>query len=1296
MPRIKKGEIQQNSEVPQIDYTKYKYKSGAVAQMFRKRLPFDQEIVKNVYDGKITMAQFVQDFLYTMVPPSCLRDPRDRNFIASMGVNVAVALFGKNKDVYIKLKNKEPLTLEEYFQVYDHIKGLSLAQVLQQTDKALVEKFGVSELKRIDLSVLEKGTLLKTKMLECSGDIQTAFYNVVKDCLAPKEWPAEMKAKKEYAKFFFSDKEIKSASSEREGRVMQAFNEISPLVSGFSFFSNWVSLSLKEILFCWNSFSGKEIDAAIQESLRDKNISPRISVVNVKNFVKKYPNLIRFVGARSDYAQIISILGASEQVQASEKGYIKNLIEPFISDPLYANVEVDAIKTEDELVAIVGDVAKMYDAKDYVSNCVQRAGSKINPASYIEEALEGKTVADILPKSLVAEGSYSAYRFISFFGLENIRELLLASEKHTELFEQMWHQLQSIQSPGMKQAFCNYVKQNLETLTEAKILNFIQAFNMAQYSNSSQMQRVSSNLMDQVVNSEVEEADLVDTMHRVETIFLDNAVPEAGKRFAVYSALHQNWTEEDWTNKNVASVVLTEIGPIAGKVGKKGFRDSVILSDLLAVAIKSNNWSMREYLMQTKAGADLYGKLVKAGSISKDDFEKLEESDKALLISLRDKLLLALRTRNKESTVANLVVEVPASDDILGDIQKITQTLSRGKEKTPEELIVRNVMMLSPYKVKSFSAAIQLMDDSAQMAHQRNVARAHELMEQGDNGEPKSVSLNQGDLFKFVNSKYIGSILANGSLAKEYLGASADADYTQFDTDLYCNEQKGQTPVSEIFTSGSGYGDVAVILRNAPSRFCVTSVNPKSDTLKVTGSHKDKSEPATEEDETREELNYSKRVYDPRKMELCYCGIDNPPGRSHYAIRTGFPSSEIDYIVNVGDNREKLEKIKLEIALAGFYIPVLDSKGVLVFTPDEYNKIREKMSGIERYGATEFKFSDNLGNKTSQSQGDKEIQKIASEIEKSSEESAKKRKLIVDFVSEVMESDEMQELLGTETPKVTTQKPATFRQGVAEMIDTGSTGRNTNMPGDGDFDFMLKLDRFIIADENKRGKMVEIFDNALKPHATSKTSKVESVTTGKGGIRSTGIELLDEHGQKVVVDIDITLENRTADVFFSSDESLKARLAQIQKQDPEKYKLVLANIVRAKQVLKAGGVYKAHKSGNALGGFGGIGVENWVLQHGGSFLDAAKSFIEASQGVDFEKFIQLYHIWDFGFNHLREDSHDDFCGGKNQLTEAGYKKLQQVLAEYVASAEREANPQTGKTSGHKKKTEAGEIVDSES
>ena len=85
------------------------------------------------------------------------------------------------------------------------------------------------------------------------------------------------------------------------------------------------------------------------------------------------------------------------------------------------------------------------------------------------------------------------------------------------------------------------------------------------------------------------------------------------------------------------------------------------------------------------------------------------------------------------------------------------------------------------------------------------------------------------------------------------------------------------------------------------------------------------------------------------------------------------------------------------------------------------------------------------------------------------------------------------------------------------------------------------------------------------------------------------------------------------------------------------------------------------------GGLGGVGIENWILQNGGSFIDAANSFVEAANGRNFDEFKKVYQIWDFGDNHLAERrgmySHDNFVF--NNMSEDGYQKMVQALKEYL-------------------------------
>ena len=101
--------------------------------------------------------------------------------------------------------------------------------------------------------------------------------------------------------------------------------------------------------------------------------------------------------------------------------------------------------------------------------------------------------------------------------------------------------------------------------------------------------------------------------------------------------------------------------------------------------------------------------------------------------------------------------------------------------------------------------------------------------------------------------------------------------------------------------------------------------------------------------------------------------------------------------------------------------------------------------------------------------------------------------------------------------------------------------------------------------------------------------------------------------------------------------------------------------------MKEAGAYKPNRGDTPQGGLGGVGVENWILQNGGSFLQAATSFLEASKGKSFEEFQKTYKIWNFGSNHLAIKNgtypHNNFV--VDNMSEEGYEKMRSALLTYV-------------------------------
>ena len=132
---------------------------------------------------------------------------------------------------------------------------------------------------------------------------------------------------------------------------------------------------------------------------------------------------------------------------------------------------------------------------------------------------------------------------------------------------------------------------------------------------------------------------------------------------------------------------------------------------------------------------------------------------------------------------------------------------------------------------------------------------------------------------------------------------------------------------------------------------------------------------------------------------------------------------------------------------------------------------------------------------------------------------------------------------------------------------------------------------------------------------------------------------------------------------------------------------MVKNIIAAKKLFKAHECYKPRHAGGkdeetgkslAQGGLGGVGVENWILQNGGSLTAAARSFLEAAgvygqpdaEPVPLELFVSRYPIWDLGANHMAEEKgsypHDNFTA--NNLDADGYKKIIGALREFLGES----------------------------
>lgn len=511
-------------------------------------------------------------------------------------------------------------------------------------------------------------------------------------------------------------------------------------------------------------------------------------------------------------------------------------------------------------------------------------------------------------------------------------------------------------------------------------------------------------------------------------------------------------------------------------------------------------------------------------------------------------------------------------------------------------------------------------------------------------------SLGKGDLVKSTRIEFLGDILQNGAVSKEFLNGQADSDSTPLDSDCGMYEEDFGT-ISE-----------AIDHKNSTNLFgamhCIFVF--KSD--ESTGMNRFQNE--------------GEGSYDPTKYEIWKNSGEN------HGIRVGIPSSEIDFIVydNLGksDNQGDLNRIKFEIARNGFFIPIVDKNtGKPVFTEEEYENIRQKMRGLGQYGTGEYVSLPTEQLQIKSMEVEVEVESTSNVAEEATDENENKvqiQKVTIPSTAELIagakdnekETDEKRNAIIDQVLKpVLAEYGFEFKpvidgditEGTAEVIDTGSTGRYSNAPKDGDFDFMMKLDLQFFRNSEKfnefREKLLE------KMGATTQEEKIKALANGNIRIKDVKLESLEEP-----VDIDVTFTHKTNKVQYSTDMALKEYYDAM---PPEIRKQVVANVLFAKKYLKAKKIYKRHQSDEAQGGFGGVGVENWIIQNGGSFVAAAKEFMAvAEKCMTFEEFKSKYAIWDFGENHMIKGnvSHDNFV--VQNMNATGYEKMKNALEEFLA------------------------------
>jgi hypothetical protein len=435
-----------------------------------------------------------------------------------------------------------------------------------------------------------------------------------------------------------------------------------------------------------------------------------------------------------------------------------------------------------------------------------------------------------------------------------------------------------------------------DLLREIKMFNTL--FEEIEQSPSQELQKIKKQLILQLLRSSQPEQKL----RQIRKLFERNNLPDFAKKFKIFEILY---CTQEIDGKTRFDHEMEEKGDILSPILRRASRLrrlDTIYKDLLRISIDSDDISLRNYLAAMQEGQVLLIKVDSEGIESLTPEEKIKLTRVLNRISVLYENSLLARIRGKSAT--------PLSDDISLEA-RITSLRNDLEVKEGQTIIDRVVeMFVKPLGYESIDEVLARMDSIKEKAHKRNLSSPR--VQDGQ------LEINAGDLLKGIEDDVLGYILQNGSIAREYLGVNADSkSKTPFDMDTAMVLQEDlESDLHQVINSSPAqrYGTIIILVRDR-GQFIRT--------------------------DQQEVVNLK---YNPQKYELFYSGIDT---ERHYGVRTGIPSTEIDAIIlpeplldENQDSTLRREQIFFNIANNGFYIPVVNPEGKVIFTEEGYNRYR--------------------------------------------------------------------------------------------------------------------------------------------------------------------------------------------------------------------------------------------------------------------------------------------------------------------------------------------------------------------
>ena len=786
-----------------------------------------------------------------------------------------------------------------------------------------------------------------------------------------------------------------------------------------------------------------------------------------------------------------------------------------------------------------------------------------------------------------------------------------------------------------------HIKKRFFDLTEDKIDELYSLYEKAELTNSDEAYK----LRDQIIDGALEQDDPLEVFAKIEKVFEKNNLPSFAKVFKCFEILYPNFNNWSFDENSRISPDLLNANPLEKRMAylrrnssDRDIRMQMVFNDLLRISICSADRSLIDYMNNIKVGNDLYLDIVSG----KRTFESLTFEEKNILdiFSSHLETLQENKIKSKNMILDNLSLQ--------DKIKTLSKEFSPTDRHNLPDRIIRSFAYFAGFD--SFESLNNYIIDSYKKAERLGESNAFKR---------QTFSFEDGDLLRCIgNIDTLEASLDFGNVCKEFLGplqGTSTSDSTPLDIDF-----------SLIDTKNGMKTTMYDYIRNTPTGFDFGNI------YLVT----DKNNPNIRI--TRDNNGNIDSPYNPMQLEVFSTEFSSNVGAARWGARTGYSLvTDVDYIIykknfeinllnpynedgsvnyayQTSDAYDDLIRLKMLLAKKGIYKPVYDFTGKLVFTKKEYDTIRSKLDGISRYKTiTEEEKAYPLADTSLLYFPG--IEELAIEMQQDRSKQQEKRKIITDKIKEILVSS-----LGATQINDTILND--LSQGNIDLLETGSTSRGTNVPGDADYDFMTRVGR---NDLNNTAAVIRDLNSLFSPQTN---------ISHDNRFRGKDIKL---DGIEEPIDIDISFTQKRDKVDYSTDTCLSDLLRTIEKEYPEQFPLVKANIVYAKKILKAGKAYKSRRSSEAEGGLGGIGVEYWILQNGGSFINAVNSFlaqaVKDGNIIPYEEFKDKYQVWDFGKNHEPREieigssekivfPYDEFVSCN--MSKEGYLKMTKTLLEF--------------------------------